>query len=305
MIDILLKSCSFVFIIILAYVMKKAGLFKERDYKVVTNAVIYVTLPAAVITSFASHKLDISLILAVVIGFALNVAILLLSIALSCKKSKEKRVLWQNLVPGYSIGTFAMPFAQSFFSPAAVITTCLFDAGNAVMCCGGSYAITDAMLNERKGGAIKLIVKRLLSSAPFISYVVMFCISISGIAIPGKVLDFISPIAAANAFLAMFMIGMMFDIKIEKSILKEVISITVVRLVMAVVAVVTLYLLLPFSNEIKQALIICTFAPVSTTSTVLAERMNADPAVCACIYSLSIPISIICIVTSLLIFGIL
>jgi len=278
---------------------------KTANYKIVASAVIYITLPAAVITSFAAHELDFSLILSVLIGFVLNVAIFFISIGFCSKKTYGERVLWQNLVPGYSIGTFAMPFAQSFFSPVAVVTTCLFDAGNAVMCCGGTYAISDSMLNKRRGGKMKLIAKRLLSSAPFISYVVMFCISIIGIKLPNTVIDFISPIAAANAFLAMFMIGMMFDLKIEKSMLKEVISITVVRFVAAIVAVVLLYLLLPFSDEIKQALIICTFAPVSTTSTVLAEKMNADPAVCACIYSLSIPISIVCIVVSLILFGVL
>lgn len=305
MFGILLKSGSFVFIIVLGYILKKVGLFKERDYKIVASSVIYITLPAAVVTSFASNELDFSLIFAVFIGFVLNVAIFLISLCFCRKKNYRERVLWQNLVPGYSIGTFAMPFAQSFFSPAAVVATCLFDAGNAVMCCGGTYAITDSMLNKRRGGKVKLIAKRLLGSAPFVSYIVMFCVSLSGVKIPGAVLDFISPIASANAFLAMFMIGMMFDLKIEKSMRREVVAITVTRFITAVVAVVLLYLFLPFSNEIKQALIICTFAPVSTTSTVLAEKMGADPAVCACIYSLSIPISIICIVASLVFFGIL
>ncbi|MBR5478613.1 MAG: AEC family transporter [Clostridia bacterium] len=305
MADILLKSCSFVFIIVLGYILKRAGLFKERDYKIVVNTVIYITLPAAVVTSFASYELDLSLLLAVLIGFALNVSIFLISLALCRKKEYGARVLWQNLVPGYSIGTFAMPFAQSFFSPIAVVATCLFDAGNAIMCCGGTYAITDSMLNKSRGGKLKLIGKRLLSSAPFVSYVVMFCVCIAGIKVPVGVLDFISPIAGANAFLAMFMIGMMFEVKIEKSMLKEVVCITTVRLIVALIAVVLLYLFLPFSDEIKQALIICTFAPVSTTSTVLAEKMKADPAVCACIYSLSIPISIVCIVASLLFFGVL
>lgn len=305
MADILLKSCSFVFIIVLGYILKRAGLFKERDYKIVVNTVIYITLPAAVVTSFASYELDLSLLLAVLIGFALNVSIFLISLALCRKKEYGARVLWQNLVPGYSIGTFAMPFAQSFFSPIAVVATCLFDAGNAIMCCGGTYAITDSMLNKSRGGKLKLIGKRLLSSAPFVSYVVMFCVCIAGIKVPVGVLDFISPIAGANAFLAMFMIGMMFEVKIEKSMLKEVVCITAVRLIVALIAVVLLYLFLPFSDEIKQALIICTFAPVSTTSTVLAEKMKADPAVCACIYSLSIPISIVCIVASLLFFGVL
>ena len=305
MFEILLKSCSFIFIIVLGYILKKYGLFKERDYKIVASTVIYVTLPAAIVTSFAAHELDFSLMLAVLIGFLLNVVIFLISIAFCRKKTYTKRVLWQNLVPGYSIGTFAMPFAQSFFSPAAVVATCLFDAGNALMCCGGTYAINDSMLNKQRGGKITFIAKRLLGSAPFVTYVIMFCVCIIGIKVPDTVLEFISPIAAANAFLAMIMIGMMFDLKIEKSMLKEVLGITLVRFVVAIAAVVLLYVFLPFSDEIKQALIICTFAPVSTTSTVLAEKMKADPAVCACIYSLSIPISIVCIVASLIFFGVL
>ena len=49
---------------------------------------------------------------------------------------------------GYSIGSFTMPFTSSFFGPAGVVVTSLFDTGNAVIALGGSYSI-GAMVKNR------------------------------------------------------------------------------------------------------------------------------------------------------------
>ena len=35
-----------------------------------------------------------------------------------------------------------MPFVQTLFPAQLAVTTCLFDAGNAIMMTGGSYALT-------------------------------------------------------------------------------------------------------------------------------------------------------------------
>ena len=45
---------------------------------------------------------------------------------------------------GYNIGCFTLPFIQSFIGPAGVVATCLFDAGNSVMCTGATYSIAKA-----------------------------------------------------------------------------------------------------------------------------------------------------------------
>ena len=68
MLQILFKSASFVFIILLAYVLKKAELFGSQDYKVVTKIALNVTLPAAIITSFASYQVELSLVICSVLG---------------------------------------------------------------------------------------------------------------------------------------------------------------------------------------------------------------------------------------------
>ena len=53
MYDLLIRAGSFVAIIVLGWLLRRAGLFQERDFGGLSNIVIKITLPAAIITSFA------------------------------------------------------------------------------------------------------------------------------------------------------------------------------------------------------------------------------------------------------------
>ena len=109
--------------------------------------------------------------------------------------------------------------------------------------------------------------------------------------------------ANANAFLAMFMIGMMFDLHIEKSRMKEILGILVIRYIVAFAAAAAFYFLLPFELPIRQALAITVLAPVGTVSTALAVKAGGDPAMAASANSVSILISIPLILGLLAVFG--
>ena len=305
MVQILLKSASFVFLIFLGYILKRVKFFGPRDYGIVMKIVLNITLPMAVITSFASYRPDYTLLLAVLVGFGLNWVLLGFAVVLSRGKKRASRAVWLNSVPGYNIGAFALPFVQSFLPPAGVVACCLFDAGSAIMCTGGTYALTSGMLGESKGLSLREIGKRLLSSRPFLTYVTMLVLTLLGVTIPAGIVSFISPMASANAFLAMFMVGMMFDLKLDREILRDVAGMVALRLAAAVATALGCYFLLPLPLEIRQAMCITVFAPVSVASTAFAERAGGDPGEAACVNSLCILISIVCMVTLLAVFGIL
>ena len=97
----------------------------------------------------------------------------------------------------------------------------------------------------------------------------------------------------------------MLDLRIEKAIFKEVVGMLILRFSAAILAATAFYCLLPMSVEIRQALAITAFAPVSMTSTAFTPGAGGDPAVAACVNSISILISILFILTLLLLFGIL
>ncbi|MGN0976044.1 MAG: AEC family transporter, partial [Gemmiger sp.] len=300
---ILLKSAAFLFIMALGYALKHFGFFGPEDYKIPMKLVLNVTLPAAVITSFAAYQPDLSLLLCAVIGFGLNW--LMLAIAWMCSRNHplSSRAVWLNSVPGFNIGAFALPFVQSFLSPAGVVSCCLFDAGSALMCTGGTYAITSAALDKDSPFSLESVGRNLLSSRPFLTYLLMLLVSLAKLPVPQALVDFISPIASANAFLAMLMVGMMFDLKLNKVVLRDVAGMAAVRIVVAVAATCGCFFLLPFSLEIRQALVIAVFAPVSVASTAFSVRAGGAPAEAAAVNSLCIPISVAVIIGMLTAFG--
>ena len=53
MLDILMRAGSFVAVILLGYFLKKIGFFKQEDFTILSRITIRITLPAAIITSFA------------------------------------------------------------------------------------------------------------------------------------------------------------------------------------------------------------------------------------------------------------
>lgn len=305
MAQVLLKSAAFLFIMVLGYTLKHFGFFGPSDYVIPMKLVLNLTLPAAVITSFASYRPEPALILCAVLGFGINCVVLAISWFISRGKPTPSRAVWLNSVPGYNIGAFALPFVQSFLSPAGVVSCCLFDAGSALMCTGGTYSITSAFLGKTKKFSLAVVGKNLLSSRPFLTYMLMLLLSLAGVTIPQGIVSFISPIAAANPFIAMMMVGMMFDLKLDKTVLKDVAGMVALRMAVAVTAALGCYFLLPFSLEIRQAMTIAVFAPVSIAATALTERAGGSPAEAACINSLCIPISVAAIVALLAVFGVL
>ena len=78
-------------------------------------------------------------------------------------RNRENRAFDVLNLPGYNIGLFAMPFVQSFLGPVGVVTTSLFDTGNAFICLGGSYGIASS-IKAGKGFSIGRILKALLTT---------------------------------------------------------------------------------------------------------------------------------------------
>lgn len=292
MANILLKSGCFIFLILLGYFLKSRGVFGANDYKIPVKIIMNITLPCAVLVSFASYKPDFSMLVIVGLGFGMNCLMLLVGYLLSRHHPRHTRAVWINCVPSYNIGAFAIPFIQSFLTPVSLVGACLFDIGNALMCNGTTFAISRNILDGSKGLNLKRIGNTLLHSVPFIAYLIFLIIALLGITIPPQLVDFVTPIANANAPLAMLMVGMMLNLKIEKRIFKEVICIAAVRFVSAVAAALCFYFLLPLPVEVRQALAILVFAPVSMVTTALTPDAGGDPAVAACVNSVSILICI-------------
>ena len=291
--EVLLKASAYVFVIIAGYVLKKIGFFKPDDYKLIMKITLNITMPAAVITNFSSFAFDNSLLYIAVLSLVINLIMWGLGWVFSIGQQKETRVLYTLNFPGYNIGAFTMPYIQGFLGAAGVVCTCLFDAGNAIMCTGGSYALTSKVTGGQ-GQSLKETLKKLFST-PFCTYMLMLIMAITGIAIPKFLLPITTSIGNANGFMAMLMVGTMFEFNPDKTFLKQAATIILARYVMAAGFAALFYFVLPFSLEIRQALAIICFAPNSAMTPAFTEKLKGNAALSSFVGSVSIVISVVII----------
>ncbi len=291
----LLKAGSFVVVILLGYFLRRFGVFGPNAYQVMTKIALNVTLPAAVITSFAGlGERDNTLFLLVGIGFLLNVVMFLVGFLVSRKKDKKDKAFYLLCCPGYSIGSFTLPFVQNFFGAFGVVGTCMFDIGNSMMCTGGSYTVAAALTGDDAAKKIdfRAALKRLFTSIPFVTYLLMLVLSLLDWRIPEPVVTLSSTIAAANGFAAMMMIGMMFKLELKKEYLKAAGIVLLLRYSFAAAFSAFFYFCLPLPLEIRQILAVVSFGPLSALTPAFVEKLKGNAGLASVVSSASIIISI-------------
>ena len=223
-----------------------------------------------------------------IVGFLLN------------RTSKDTQAFGLLNLPGYNIGTFALPFTQSFLGATGMLTTSIFDVGNAFICLGGAFGVASA-IKAGNGFDWKRVVKALSRSAPFLVYVITMSMNLLHIPIPGFVASCAGIIAGGNAFLAMLMIGVGFKLDLQKEKLGLIAKMLLSRYTVATLLALSYYFLLPFDLEVRQTLVILAFAPIGSAVPGFTSELGGDVGLSCSINSMAIVISIVIIVTLLVV----
>ena len=296
---VLLRSLTFIFIIVLAFCFKRKNILKREDANILSTIIMNITLPCALFSSASSISISSLMILLLFIGVFANVITMGIGYLSNLKENGKIQGLYVLNVSSYNIGNFALPFAQTFFVGQGLAYLCAFDIGNAIMGLGTTYAIADHLARGEGHFSIKELLKKLTSSLPFDVYFVIFVCTLLHITIPESFLSMTSIIGSANTFLVMFMIGLMMEIEIPKNDRTHIIRIITMRIVSAIVMSLAIYYLLPIPSLAKQVLTLALFAPIANASTVFTQKMGYGETISATASSLNIIISII-IMTGLL-----
>ena len=294
--DIWIRAGCFVAIILLGFFLRLVGVFKEGDFRVLSTITLKITLPASIVVSFAQMEIDPSMLTITLLGFGGGVIYILVALMLNAR-NRENRAFDVLNLPGYNIGLFAMPFVQSFLGPAGVVTTSLFDTGNAFICLGGSYGIASS-IKAGKGFSIGRVLKALLTSVPFLSYVVMIVLNLTGVRMPAVILSFADIIKSANTFMAMLMIGVGFKLSASWKQFGHILKIVIVRYMVAAALGAVFYFLLPFDLEIRKTLVLLAFSPIGSAVPAFTSELKAD-------VGLSSAVNSICIICSIVIMTVL
>ena len=297
MLVVLSKAIAFVLIILIGYMCKRRGVFAPTDYQLVSKIVLNITLPCAVISSFAHFQLDLSLLAAVALGLSGNCVMILIALMLTRRETLAAKIFYIFSLAGYNIGCFTLPFAQAFLTPFAVVALCMFDVGNSIMCTGMTYALTASCIGYADGHkdrfSMKSIAEKLLHSAPFVVYISMLLLALAGVQFPKSVYTFTDIVGAANPFLSMLMIGMMFEIKLDKQAMGYVKELFSVRYLISLACAGAFIYFAPFKQEVNYVIALAFMAPCTIIGPIFVEKLGGNVQLASLFNSMTIITSVI------------
>ena len=300
----MVKPLSYVLLIVLGYALKRAGFFGREDYRLMSRIMINITLPCTIVRAFSGFSRDPQMFLIVGISFVCSMLPPILMYLATPGVDTRLRAYRMINIGGYNIGCFSLPLIEAFFGGTGVVAACMFDVGNAVMMTGGAYALTSTLLKtggETRESARDILMK-FLRSAPFDTYLIVFLLMALNVQLPEAVYTLAQPAANANAFIAMLMIGMMFEPAGDRTKLTEAARELAVRYAIAAVFALACYFLTPFSLIICQTLVVLCFAPLSSLAPIYTDRCRSDTALASFTNSVSIAVSLVAMLALSMIF---
>lgn len=283
----------FLFIILLANLLKRAGMFSEKDGRVLSQIVMNITLPAAIIAGFGSFALVPSLFLLILLGVVTNAILMGLAFLAMRKASKGMQGYAIFNTPTYNVGNFTFPFVQALYGGPGLVVASLFDLGNALMTTGFVYSLGSSVATSQRP-TIRDILRKLIRSAPFLTYLLMIALSLTGLRLPIFLTEWMTAIGKANPIVAMLMIGIMLDIHFEKGWMKEAMKVIGMRYLVAIVFSVLIWTLTSFEPMVKVTLILLFFAPIATVSTAYTQQCTDKGKLSSFTSSATVVLSTIC-----------
>ena len=288
---ILVKAAGLALMIFAGYGLKRLGVFRTEDAKVISRIVVHLTLPAALITGFRTFHFDASYLALIVIALVSNFALLGVGLRRTRGGDLATRGLYALNVSSYNIGCFVLPFVQSFLPPEALVGVSMFDAGNCPVNSGVAYAIVSA---RSSGQRVRLgfVLDKLVHSVPFMTYLTLMVLSILGITLPEPVYQVASTVGGANTFLAMVMIGMLLEVRVEGEARRLILEILAVRSGCSL-AMAALVWVLPLPLLLRQVSVLAMMAPIPSVTMVYCEKCGCKPSLYGVLNSLSIAVSLL------------
>lgn len=294
MLDILLSAGAYALIIAVGAVCGQTGFIKPETKNVFSRLIFNITIPCTVVYSFVGFTFDPSLLIVSAVGLAASVFGFCGTVIYTHGRKPEDRMIQTLMGYGYNIGCFALPFIASTFGATGVVLTCMFDLGNCIMVSGGGYALVRTfILKKRSGSMIGSILRTMMKSPALDCYVVLILLSLVGFSVPEQLGTLIHPIAQANSFLAMFMIGLVFEWRVDKHCLKEVALCLAWRVTVALLFCALVYFVVPMPATYKAVTIVCLLAPIMSVGLVYVIQVDGDTKTASFAISASVVVALV------------
>ena len=252
-----------ILLIALGYLLKRINFIKSADSQVLSTLVLNVTLPSLVIVNLNSANLDLSFSILPIMMLIYGILAKVIIVALFRKYDNHVKGSVGMMAASLNIGLFAYPLVETIWPENGMIYFGMADIGGAIIMFGVTYFVGSYYSEGSDQFNFKFLGKKLISSVPLVTYIVMFILNMANIHLPKASIDFFTIISKANMPLSMILLGIMLSFRIEKQFLPIAVKYLIVHYGLGCIAGLLVHFFLPTSDDmIKTTLLITWLLPV-------------------------------------------
>ena len=252
-----------ILLIALGYLLKRINFIKSADSQVLSTLVLNVTLPSLVIVNLNSANLDLSFSILPIMMLIYGILAKVIMVALFRKYDNHVKGSVGMMAASLNIGLFAYPLVETIWPKTGMIYFGMADIGGAIIMFGVTYFVGSYYSEGSDQFNFKFLGKKLISSVPLVTYIVMFILNMANIHLPKASIDFFTIISKANMPLSMILLGIMLSFRIEKQFLLFAVKYLIVHYGLGCIAGLLVHFFLPTSDDmIKTTLLITWLLPV-------------------------------------------
>ena len=191
-------------IMILGYIFRKAGMISDEGKSLLTDLVLYVTLPASIIKSFQiefNHQILVSCIVVIVVAAGIQVGAWLLGMILYQGFPDERKKVLQYATICSNAGILGNPIAEGIFGSMGLLYASIYTIPQR------TFMWSIGLTYFTQAPDMKTLIKKVSTHPCIVSVVIGMLIMVFQVPVQGFLSLTIKNIAGGNTFLAMSLVG--------------------------------------------------------------------------------------------------
>ncbi len=285
-------------IVAIGYLVKKLNILKESDGDTIAKIIFNITLPAVILQVTTTIQFELSLVLLPLIGIVFGFFMSFIALLVFRKHPLQIKGAMIMTMIGFNVANFFFPLVEGIWGQSGMQYIALFDAGNAFTIFIVCYILSTIYSPKNQENVVKInvkyILKRIIRSAPILSYVIALIINFSGIVIPSFFSELLDILARANSALALLLLGVFLHFKFGKAEWISILKVLVLRYGVGLLVGLVLFFLLPpstFNHLFRIIICLALILPVGLAVIPFSVENGYDQKLVTMVVNLTIIIS--------------
>lgn len=293
--NIVIKALALVLVIGIGFAIKRMGWVQSDDFPKFSKIVLRLTLPCLLITNFNQFDIPYNLLFLMLAGFLANIIPQWTGFLVARRHGRPAQAFAILNISSYNIGAFAIPYITGFAGAQSVIYASIFDMGNSVAAAGIGYGWAMSLGRANQRVTVWRFFRNMFSSPIFDTYLFMMILRFLDWRLPDPIIVFTTLVGGANTFLAMLMIGIGLELRLDPEKYRRAFGFLGLRYAFTLVFAGITYFLLPFDPAVKTVVCMLLFSPIAAMITGFTSEINGEVDVSAFMTSVSVLIGIVAI----------